>query len=151
MSWYKILKSLKPAIQERMERQSAWLDTQKRLFANFLQRKSEKLTTAQKKTGIILFMIFGIVLCSYVTYTGFRGDGHTKLKVPGGRVSSGTVLRMGESIESLKERSVVQNLIRFKHYMDSLKNTPEGRLIYDSLIAGRPGLMDSLNYIINNQ
>lgn len=36
---------------------------------------------------------------------------------------------------------------KFRCYMDSLARSPSGRKLYDSIIATRPGLMDSVRYI----
>jgi len=33
----------------------------------------------------------------------------------------------------------------FREYMDSLKYDHEGRIVYDSIVKARPGLMDSVN------
>jgi hypothetical protein len=42
---------------------------------------------------------------------------------------------------TLRERS---NIIRFQQWLDSLQGTSSGKLVYDSIVRTRPGLIDNL-------
>jgi hypothetical protein len=42
---------------------------------------------------------------------------------------------------------VIQRLMRFDSYLDSLKASKEGSRIYDSIVLIRPGLLDSLQLV----
>jgi hypothetical protein len=42
-----------------------------------------------------------------------------------------------------------QRIENFKSYLDSLAKTNAGKRIFDSIIANRPGLIDSLSIVEN--
>ncbi len=42
---------------------------------------------------------------------------------------------------------VFQRIIHFREYMDSLARNADGKAMYDSIVANRPGLLDSINLV----
>lgn len=45
------------------------------------------------------------------------------------------------------DENMITQILHFEQYMDSLRNSPSGRILYDSILSTRPGLMDSVALI----
>lgn len=55
--------------------------------------------------------------------------------------------RTGEDViqqDYLVDQETFLQILQFKSYMDSLMKSPSGKLMYDSIMVSRPGLMDSV-------
>lgn len=52
-----------------------------------------------------------------------------------------------QGIEAFISPEDIRRIKQFRRYMDSLKTSKHGIVIYDSIIKARPGLMDSVNEV----
>jgi hypothetical protein len=50
-------------------------------------------------------------------------------------------------IEPLVSDRDIKRIYSFKKYMDSLRGPQEGKIVYDSILKARPGLMDSIQAV----
>jgi hypothetical protein len=60
------------------------------------------------------------------------------------------VSKIGEAVPQPDKaigKDVYQRIVHFREYMDSLAQSPEGQAVYDSIVANRPGLLDSIGFI----
>lgn len=122
------------------------LEAQQRL-AGYLQRKTNKLSEGAKRCCLFGFCVISSLVCVFIAVQSWQSpqkshSGFAQIKFPlyihsadyGKRLSNG-----GYANDSLPGRVKV-----FQAYMDSLSLTITGRGIRDSILAARPGLMDSI-------
>ena len=106
-------------------------------WADFMQRKTERLSVKGKKLFLILFCILTSTISCCIIITSFTTHSKQNYSV--------TAIHTPQHITGeQKERpsisnSVYSNIERFKNYMDTCD-----RHIKDSILRFRPGLMDSV-------
>ncbi|MDR7371044.1 hypothetical protein [Flavobacterium aquidurense] len=102
---------------------------------------------------LILFVLFTGTVCLYNVWCGFFSPDSVSQKIfvlsktaykNQNPISQKTVQNM--PVLSKKE---LENITSFMLYIDSLKQSPEGKGIYESINYSRPGLLDSLYYVEN--
>jgi len=119
--------------------QYGWATWMARRTAGFSRRKWQVL--------LVLFMSGFGGYSLYLTVDGLTGKGEsifsiTPIKKP--RHATET----GERNDSPQvSEAEYRRIRRFRLYMDSLARSPAGKAEYDSIIAQRPGLMDSVRFI----
>ena len=104
-----------------------------------------------RRTWMILLMLFvfaGGTSSIYIAMSSFTpGKGKappiTPIKKPKHVIETGEAMVISTKL-SEDEYSRIK---KFRLYMDSLARSPGGQRIYDSIIASRPGLMDSVRFI----
>lgn len=123
-----------------------WLQ---KAWAKWMSNKTKRIS---KRALTIALVIFVSLTSSYCIYLGLhaitgksKGNAFTvtSIKRPRHLTESGAMESPLPPV-SKQEYRRIQN---FRLYMDSLARSPTGRNIYDSIIATRPGLMDSVRYI----
>lgn len=116
-----------------------------RAWADWMQKK-----TSNMSQGTLVVLLFLFISCSIV-YNALILSGYlVSSDIDYGRVSEPAKLYFLE--DSSKVVSVQEELgqiSKFRKYMDSLSSTEEGRVIYDSIMSVRPGLLDSVRHIEN--
>jgi hypothetical protein len=129
---------------------SAFLRVQ-RGFASFMNRKTEKLTMKGQKVFLIgVCLLFG-GLSLYTLIAGLTSkNGRSILQRPASIHVPKHFDRSGD--EDSKSSIVItesemDKIHRFERYMDSLSKTKNGKIIHDSILDTRPGLMDSIKMI----
>ncbi|MDT0641563.1 hypothetical protein RM553_01845 [Zunongwangia sp. F363] len=116
------------------------------------QWMSNKTKSISKRSVTISLFVFVSLTSSYCIYLGVhaitgKNKGSAFTVIP---IQRPEHLTESEAIASplppvsKRDYSRIQ---KFRLYMDSLARSPTGRNIYDSIIATRPGLMDSVHYI----
>lgn len=116
-------------------------------FASFMSRKLNHLTAKKRKTIFILFFILIGGLSVYQIVHGITSDsaiGNT-VKIKKINFSIHDSKRNSERIKVTEKD--YQSIALFKHYMDSLKKSLNGKYQYDSILQARPGLMDSVQVL----
>lgn len=119
-------------------------------WAVWMSGRTNQFSRRTWVTLLILFVLSGGVCCIYIAASSFRyGDKRTLSITPINKPKH--VIKMGEAtVISTKLPEKEYNRIKqFRLYMDSLARSPGGKEIYDSIIANRPGLMDSVRFIEN--
>jgi len=122
-----------------------------RRWADKLQEKSERLSVTGKKLmlGIFLAIFSGWSICIGWRSLSASHRGGTILVQPI-TISDPGQRGMGDQPDSArhgvseKEYRAIQ---AFSHYLDSMGQSPEGKVWKDSLLKGRPGLLNSLQAI----
>jgi hypothetical protein len=111
-------------------------------WAVWMQRQSEKLPGKMKVYVLLLFCVVSAGVSTLLTYRGVRGK-PAQFRVAAIRIP---VIPKQRSPPGL-DRNEVKNILRFGKYMDSLSKDAHGKRTYDSIMAARPGLMDSVLFI----
>jgi hypothetical protein len=120
-------------------------------WAFWMQRKAEKLSNKGK---LIMLLVFVLLTGSYSLYLvgkSFSGNSKpsfsiTSIKKPAHVQENGDKSKHTNAVIS---KSEYERIHRFKQYMDSLAHSSTGKVLYDSIVALRPGLMDSIQLIEN--
>ncbi len=123
-----------------------WLQ---KAWAQWMSNRTKSIS----KRAVTIVLIFFISLTSgYCIYLGVHAiTGKSKdnaftvtpIKRPRHLTESGAIASPLPPISKQDYRRIQ----KFRWYMDSLARSPTGRKLYDSIIAARPGLMDSVRYI----
>lgn len=123
------------------------LSLQKR-FAVYMGKKTERLSIRSKKISLFLFCILS---GGYSVLTIGEALFGLKRKHPSLTPAQVTVPKYYNKTGSDEAAPMVtatdkMMIKRFKTYMDSLKSSPGGRPVYDSILRARPGLTDSITF-----
>ncbi|RZK37224.1 MAG: hypothetical protein EOO90_25700 [Pedobacter sp.] len=98
--------------------------------------------------------LFGNTFSSgYLIISAFTGSDTTSIKGGSIRRPAHTGSTGEAKVKARVSDAEYSRIEQFHRYMDSLARDPTGKKTYDSLIAKRPGLMDSIRLvktIINN-
>jgi hypothetical protein len=114
--------------------------------SQFLQKKSEMLTVKAKRLVVIAFCFMSFCSCLYIIIESVCAHPDTSLAISTIRAPTQNVhINMVSSIS----KEEFQRIENFKSYLDSLAKTNAGKRILDSIIANRPGLIDSLSIVEN--
>lgn len=120
-------------------------------WADKLQEKSERLSVTGKKLMLGLFLAVFSGWSVYIAWHSLSSSpGHGTVPVQPITIShpgEGMVTQRpfaGRQGVSDKEYGAIQ---AFHHYLDSLGQSTQGRIWRDSLLKGRPGLLDSMRAI----
>lgn len=112
----------------------AWVD--------WMDRQSTRLGRRGQYIALGLFVSISLSCCLLLIFGGTSkvvNDGVAPLRISKVKTVSET------SIASHTNDSILQHRIHaFHKYIDSLARSPSGRKSRDSLLAARPGLMDSV-------
>lgn len=119
--------------------QGSWATWMARRTAGFSRRKWQVL--------LVLFILGFGGYSLYLTVDGLTGKGETLFSVtPIRKPRHATETGDGNDNPQVSGAEY-QRIQRFRLYMDSLARSPTGKAAYDSIIAQRPGLMDSVRFI----
>jgi hypothetical protein len=113
-------------------------------WADFMGSYINCLTKTQKISGLLLFTGLSVLVCVRIVISSF-----TSPPIPftvKGIHRSIAITSTGEPcvpvIKGIPEREYRQ-AVAFHRYMDSLKQSDPGHLLFDSIQHHRPGLLDS--------
>lgn len=119
-----------------------------RKYADRLQEMSEKMSPRTKKLCLLLFVVVFGGLSVSIVWRSVTAHGNRSV------VTIQPIVPSPPSGHSSKENGLwpeggvsarEYNMIRaFHRYLDSLGSTADGQALRDSLLKGRPGLMDSI-------
>jgi hypothetical protein len=127
-----------------MQKVSEFVERRQRRAADYLNSKVAGCSKRQLKAGLFSFCLSFGSAAVYVIYNSFSGDEAT-VRVQSIRVPESSMLPKQK--DSIIKRPVPKSITKiraFDRYLDSLKQTREGKMIYDSIVRLRPGLPDSL-------
>ena len=121
-----------------------------RQLSDYLERRSNTLSIKTKRIGFFSFcLLFGTVSL-IVLLKGFFSNNSsvafTSITVPAYAGKPNKDFHNDESVISKEE---FEHIEVFKHYLDSLKGTRSGKLLFDSLMIARPHLLDSISLLEN--
>lgn len=127
-----------------------YLNRQQRKASDYLAARTAGISRSGWITILTVFLCAGIFCNVYILLTAFSADkynvfsGIKEIKRPKYIEDLGDGILRGDPLTP-KER---EEFFRFRHWLDSLENSEEGRSTYDSIVRVRPGLVDSLDIII---
>jgi len=116
------------------------------------QWMSNRTKSISKRAVTIALVIFVSLTSSYCIYLGVhaitgKSKGNAFTVTPIQRTRHLTESGAIASPLSPVSKQDYRRIQKFRLYMDSLARSPTGRKLYDSIVATRPGLMDSVRYI----
>lgn len=129
-----------------------WCIRQQQRWAVFMQRQMERLSGKGKLIALSLFCLISGSLSIYLIASSMMGKSSTgtisvsRIKAPLYTGKAGDENTRSATVITKQE---YQRIERFRHYMDSLARSPSGKLLHDSILKQRPGLMDSVAFIEN--
>lgn len=100
---------------------------------------------------MVLLILFVLLTGSYNVYcivNAITGKGYSMAITPIQKPKYATGKEESYKATEVPEAEY-RRIKKFRKYMDSLAQNPSGKILYDSLISRRPGLMDSLRWIEN--
>lgn len=118
-----------------------------RRYADMLNAKAAKM---KRNTLFRCFWIFCLTFSMLNVYCLIHSVNKTssfltdKISVPSHVLSNDTIPQM-----PLVDDKEFVSILSFQLFLDSLKHSPSGAKIYDSLVSHRYGLLDSLSVIEN--
>lgn len=118
-------------------------------WAEYMQRKTEKLSLKTVKYGLIFFCLLSVA-CSLYLIIGSFSNGNKQhfvsvpISIPAHSMQTGD--ERSRSLFTIT-KAEFNRIERFRHYMDSLGESPQTAPMRDSILSNRPGLMDSVRFI----
>lgn len=110
-------------------------------------KKMSALSADLSKQSMVFYLILFIVVsggvCIYNVYSGFSSK-EKPLRIG---VISNLTSAVVTTPPDLNPKAEFENISGIGFYLDSLKESKKGKVIYDSIINFRPGLLDSLDFI----
>jgi hypothetical protein len=116
-----------------------------RKLADYLRTQSEKLSSSQKKLALALFGLLMGGICLTLTIRPFYYSSTNEFSLPKGMTTVARVIPPAEREAMFSEEDYLM-LMKFKSTLDSLYKTD--RPVYDDLLRGREGLLDSINFLM---
>ena len=121
----------------------------------WVQWMSNKTKSISKRAVTIALVVFVSLTSGYCIYLGVHGVHAITGKSKDNAFTVTSIKRPRHLTESEAIASPLppvskqdyRRIQKFRWHMDSLARSPTGKKIYDSIIATRPGLMDSVRYI----
>jgi hypothetical protein len=108
----------------------------------WLERKTQALPRARLKLYTVLFLLFFGSWNGWIIVQALRLP-HSA--IPAGQLHlSHPVL---PSVRPPADPSSLAGIQKFRSWLDSLQRDTTGRIVYDSIVQQRPGLLDSLGQI----
>jgi hypothetical protein len=122
------------------------VDILKHQLANFLGRQSQKLSLHQQKRILLLagVLMGGISLALIIR--PFQDSTTPAFNIPEGMNAKAFIIQPRERDAMIAEEDYLM-LLKFKSTLDSLYKT--NRPVYDEVLQGHAGLLDSINFLIS--
>ena len=118
--------------------------------AKWLENRTAHLSAKSWIVILLCFVVFTVGGNVYLIVDGLNGNSkkieRSLISRPINEIafdSKNTILNTSLS------KTQIERMARFQMYMDSLGRSPTGKLIQDSILRSRPGLLDSLVIVEN--
>ncbi len=128
----------------------SWFEKQQRQLADRLNQRAKRWSRRSIKVGLVIFCLLYSSVSIYTMFIRSTADAG-QIHVDPINVPEHAVIPSGPQpgAEMVLSAEGYQRLLSFNRYMDSLQQSPEGREVYQNIIQERPGLRDSVQYIIS--
>ncbi|RYZ25594.1 MAG: hypothetical protein EOO10_17870 [Chitinophagaceae bacterium] len=118
-------------------------------WAHFMHRKTEHLSSSAKRICLLLFCTVTLGCSLFTMVKSFQGNRQVKalvtpIHVPAHAAETGDKHTYG--FQPLR-KDEIQRIELFKDYINGLHKTEGGKLLRDSILLARPGLMDSIRIV----
>ena len=117
------------------------------LFVAFFDKIYNRLNPSSQKFSLILFCLLAGGLSLYQLLKAFHNKDNGRLKYISIKAAPRQFQELGDDLEvesTIVTEAEYKRVKAFESYMDSLKKSKNGYVIYDSILHSRPGLMDSV-------
>lgn len=128
-----------------------WIEGVLKQFAAFLQAKTAGYPAHKKKAFLCFFCLAFATASGWIAYNSIQERPLSTLRVAPLHF---VPLVNGDEPSHPPPLKELQRVHQFKLYLDSLSASEQGQALRDSLLRGRPHLIDTLNYleeIFNNE
>ncbi len=123
------------------------IEKKQKQWAEYLGQGSRAWPRIYIKMVLVVFCLLYGGISIYLMLDVFREPsakiGIDKISVPAHVIHPDTIL-LNQQLPLIAENEY-QHIKAFRLYMDSLKHSSIGKLIYDSILHTRPGLLDSIS------
>ncbi len=126
------------------KRLSVKLSNSKKVIADYLDTKFNSLPTLHKRITLLIFGLVMAVVCVSLIIRSMN-DAQNSLSF---RIDQITIPK--DIYQNPNYVNGLKRILRIKAVLDSLRKSPKGIAVYDSLINARPGMIDSINSLIQN-
>jgi hypothetical protein len=119
-------------------------------YADYLQKRTERLSIKRKRLGLFVFcLLFGVIsIC--IVIKSFTNNKNIFLVHP---ITLPAIIHKSDNDLLSAQPSISEKEFHrielFKSYMDSLQKSETGRYVYDSINKARPHLIDSILLLEN--
>lgn len=118
-------------------------------WADWLGRRTAHLKRSHWIITLALFVLLAGGYNGYLMFGSFQGTGENVFSIfpiqkPSLFKETGEILF--DTLQQLPSGEY-ERIHRFRVFMDSLAQSPSGKMMYDSILRHRPGLMDSVLFI----
>ncbi|MBE0393257.1 hypothetical protein [Flavobacterium sp. PL002] len=118
--------------------------------AQWLEQKTAHLSAKSWIVILFCFIVFTVGGNIYLIVDGLNGNSN---KIERSLISRSTNAAAfdtkNKTFNTSLSKTELERMARFQMYMDSLGRSPTGKLIQDSILRSRPGLLDSLVIVEN--
>ena len=121
---------------------STKLQDSKRIAACYLNENINRLSSTHKKVSLIIFGLIVVAVCASMVVTSMNDAVDS--------ISIDQITLPKDIYPSDDYKKGIKKILRIKTILDSLRKSPQGLTVYDSLINARPGLMDSFHLLMRN-
>ena len=121
----------------------------KTFTAQKLNKSTAGLSLRTWKVLLLMFVLFSSGFCISIV-----------VRALGGKVQSQMVISKIKTLDNVADKSdlpasklsvvEIEKLKAFRIYIEGLKNSPQGKVTYDSILTAHPGILDSLAVIEKN-
>ena len=123
--------SMKDLVSEKLR-------STKKAIADFLNERVNRLSVSHKRLSLLLFGILMGVICIGQIIQSLREDGKETA------ITFEQITLPKDIHQDNARNEKLQRVLRIKQLLDSLEQTAA----YDSLMIARPGLVDSVNLLV---
>jgi hypothetical protein len=119
-------------------------------WASWMMKCTKNFSRRTWLAILILFVLSTSTFCVYLAISSFGRNENSSILIV--RIKKPIhIHETGKTFpEDLKVSEAEYDRIKkFRVYMDSLARSPAGKILYDSIISNRPGLMDSVAFLEN--
>ena len=121
---------------------SAKFQESKQFVADYLNEKVNKLSATHKRLTLLVFGLIIVAICMSMIIRSMNDVGNS--------ISIEQITLPKDIYPNDEFRKGFKKILRIKTLLDSLKKSPGGITVYDSLMKARPGLIDSLHSLISS-
>lgn len=117
-------------------------------WVNWMLKRTSKFSRRTWMLSLVVFVLSGSAYSFYKIVDAFLEDSSGSFTVtPIKKLKHSTKTGDANTSNPILLEVEYSRIKSFRQFMDSLAESPGGRNSYDSIIAGRPHLMDSVRFI----
>ncbi|MFH7012414.1 hypothetical protein ACHRV5_11105 [Flavobacterium sp. FlaQc-52] len=116
--------------------------------ANWLERKTSHFTPLHWMAILFCFILVAGSCSIYLMVKSITGDSDKNISVtPIVKPTNLAPLKKPTELNTILSKTEFEKMIRFRSYIESMERDSATKATYDSIVAYRPGLLDSLRLI----